>query len=363
MGVAGARRSGGTAMQAHSAQQPPRQNVQQQQQRRHQDFTAAAAEESGDPDSQDLISLVELLQTYPGLLDDKVEDVARALAQATLAVSAISLQYGESRQLTPLQRIRMSKRAAPAAVPEAAMDHPTRQASRAAEHMDGSRQTQAQAATGRSDRLAQKSERRWFTQQHVQRLQSEGIVFTKGKFTIEENAAIDSAISLFLATHGLNRREMYGHLFGHKAVDDSDKHLRRLFWPILSEALPARQIQAIYHHVRRKYHPHNYQGAWTADEDDELRRLIAAHGPAWEAISQRMGRMGTSCRDRWRYIQFGARSQGNPQRRKQQPKPALSGARSPAAPGSTGTMGKADGNSSNDGSAGDVAATAPISAP
>ncbi|KAJ2643456.1 hypothetical protein GGH99_008556, partial [Coemansia sp. RSA 1285] len=85
------------------------------QQQQQQDFTAAPAEESGDPDSQDLISLVELLQTYPGLLDDKVEDVARALAQATLAVSAISLQYGESRQLTPLQRIRMSKRAAPAA--------------------------------------------------------------------------------------------------------------------------------------------------------------------------------------------------------------------------------------------------------
>ncbi|KAJ2504487.1 hypothetical protein H4217_009394, partial [Coemansia sp. RSA 1939] len=73
MGVAGAKRSGGTAMQAHSAQQRRRHKMQQQQQ---QDFTAAPAEESGDPDSQDLISLVELLQTYPGLLDDKVEDVA-----------------------------------------------------------------------------------------------------------------------------------------------------------------------------------------------------------------------------------------------------------------------------------------------
>ncbi|KAJ1797681.1 RNA polymerase I enhancer binding protein, partial [Coemansia sp. RSA 2399] len=101
-------------------------------------------------------------------------------------------------------------------------------------------------------------------------------------------------------------------------LNSSDKQLRKLFWPILAEALPARQIQAIYHHVRRKYHPHNYMGAWTAGEDDELCRLVAAHGLAWETIAQQMGRTGTNCRDHWRYIRYGPRSQGLPQQQQQQ---------------------------------------------
>ncbi|KAJ1669926.1 RNA polymerase I enhancer binding protein, partial [Coemansia sp. RSA 25] len=104
---------------------------------------------------------------------------------------------------------------------------------------------------------------------------------------------------------------IYDHLFRHKTRDSTGKQLRKAFWPILAEALPRRQIQAIYHHVRRRCHPLNHLGAWTVDEDDALRRLVAAHGPAWEAISGEMGRMGTNCRDRWRYIQSqGAQNGG-----------------------------------------------------
>ncbi|KAJ2909671.1 RNA polymerase I enhancer binding protein [Coemansia aciculifera] len=136
-------------------------------------------------------------------------------------------------------------------------------------------------------------------------MQRDGVVFTKGKFTAAENAIIESAIAGFVSGQGqgLTQQQIYDHLFRQKTRDSTGKQVRKAFWPILAEALPRRQIQAIYHHVRRQCHPLNHLGAWTASEDDALRRLVAANGPAWEAISGEMGRMGTNCRDRWRYIQ------------------------------------------------------------
>ncbi|KAJ2853625.1 hypothetical protein GGI22_004798, partial [Coemansia erecta] len=204
------------------------------QQFRQQRHNTADQEDESDPDGQNLLSLVELLQTYPGLLDDKVETVARALTQATLAATEVSLRNVSRRQLPSLQWIRMSKSLVPAlasraATIAAATDSQTRPANEEAAPLG--RETTAngdhtvERGTGR---CAQKSGRRWFTQQHLQRLQSQGIVFTKGKFTAEENAIIDSTISAFVATHGLDRQGMYGHLFKRKTLHNSDKQLRKL---------------------------------------------------------------------------------------------------------------------------------------
>ncbi|KAI9500270.1 hypothetical protein BX070DRAFT_237674 [Coemansia spiralis] len=313
-----------------------------------------------DPDSQELATLVELLQTYPGLLDAKVETVARALTQATLAASEASSIGAGSRQATPLQRIRMGRSLLPASLQEDALRPAqlTQQMAHAygasaQSGCSGGSQPHAQTSAHSIRRARASSGRRWLTQQHLQQLQREGVVFTKGKFTDEENATIDEAIAIFVEAHGLSRQEMYDHLFRHKTLSDSEKHLRKIFWPILAEALPARQIQAIYHHVRRKYHPHNYQGTWTAGEDEELRRLVAAHGPAWEAISQQLGRMGTNCRDRWRYIQSSTRAQ------KQQPQRPNSLTETPA-DSSTAENGCGVGG---DGSTEETASAAPISAP
>ncbi|KAJ2552874.1 RNA polymerase I enhancer binding protein [Coemansia sp. RSA 1933] len=301
MSVVGNRRGSATA----KTPPPMQQTLVQQSQQQHSTTQA----DGSDPDGQNLISLVELLQTYPGLLDDKVETVARALTHATLAATEVSSHNRGRRSMTPLQRVRMSSSIIPVLESRAAAARNTRAGQENEAAFDGDGRASSEQTAERAGNQARKGRRRWFTQQHLQHLQSKGIVFKKGKFTDEENAAIDSKIASFVETHGLNRQNMYGHLFKQKTVSDANRQLRRLFWPILAETLPMRQIQAIYHHVRRKYHPHNYLGAWTTGEDEELRRLVAAHGLAWETISQQMGRMGTNCRDRWRYLQKGTRSQ------------------------------------------------------
>ncbi|KAJ2603190.1 RNA polymerase I enhancer binding protein [Coemansia sp. RSA 1721] len=248
------------------------------------------ATENGD----DVAALGALLQAYPGLLSGRVEEVARALTQATLAAAQVSAQYAGARSgsATAQQRVRLG----------AALSAEAASASASA----GAAAARSTAGVDRD--AAHGARRRWLTSGHLQQMQMDGVVFTKGKFTDGENAAIDSAVSDFVCAHGLTRQELYHQLFRRQTGQATgDKQLRRAFWPVLAETLPARQLQAIYHHVRRKYHPYNYQGAWSAAEDDALRALVAAHGPAWETISQQLGRMGTNCRDRWRYIQASAR--------------------------------------------------------
>ncbi|KAI8320292.1 hypothetical protein GQ54DRAFT_318173 [Martensiomyces pterosporus] len=251
--------------------------------------------------------LVELLQAYPGLLSDKVEVVARALTQATMAARDTATLHGAGKAASTSQRIRWGKSMA-ASISTTQNDM--------AGYYAGSVHSEHGAGSGVCGNAGARASQRWLTQEHLQRLQQEGVVFTKGKFTEEENIAIDGTIAGFIEAHGITRQELYDDLFRRRPRDTPGRQLRKSFWPIMAEALPARQIQAIYHHVRRKYHPHNYQGAWTPNEDDELRKLVATHGPAWEAISEQLGRMGTNCRDRWRYIQGGARSQQGTSSRK-----------------------------------------------
>ncbi|KAJ2663627.1 RNA polymerase I enhancer binding protein [Coemansia sp. RSA 1199] len=307
--------------------------------------------DEGEAEGAGLAALAELLRTYPGLLDGEVGGVARALTQATVAASKVAMQGSSTSSMGSLEKIRLGRSLSSAAAAHGRFRTSVSGGSSAS----GESGVAGRATAGSSSESGQHSEagsglrRRWFTQAHLRRLQSEGVVFRKGKFTDEENAEIDEAVTAFVEMHGLTRQEMYGHLFQRKAHeagsqlqqrtqdagsqlqprtqdagseqqrrtqdagqagDDAGRQVRRAFWPELAEALPERPLQAIYHHVRRKFHPHNYQGAWTASEDTRLQRLVAAHGPAWEAISQEMGRMGTNCRDRWRHIQ-GGRSRQN----------------------------------------------------
>ncbi|KAJ2726030.1 RNA polymerase I enhancer binding protein [Coemansia sp. Benny D115] len=233
-------------------------------------------------------ALAELLQGYPGLLSERVEEVARALMQATLAASEA---VGAAREASALQRVRLGRA------------HSTRAAAAAAQAAQA-----AQDPAGGGDNgthvpaRTHAPRRRWFNPAHLHELQRAGVVFRKGKFTDAENAAIDAAMAQFAGMHGVGRQQLYAQLF-ERAGGEAGRRVRRAFWAALGEALPQRQVQALYHHVRRRYHPHNYQGVWTAAEDAALRRLVAAHGPAWEAISRELGRMGTNCRDRWRYMQ------------------------------------------------------------
>ena len=91
--------------------------------------------------------------------------------------------------------------------------------------------------------------------------------------------------------------------------------------PFSALAVPGRPIIAVYHHIRRTHHPlRATQGKWTPAEDARLQKLVEPSpsqrsfskfnlmilravlefGPAWERVSEPVGRMAVDCRDRYR---------------------------------------------------------------
>ncbi|KAI0082535.1 hypothetical protein K474DRAFT_1585529 [Panus rudis PR-1116 ss-1] len=120
-----------------------------------------------------------------------------------------------------------------------------------------------------------------------------GLVYKKGKFSAIEEAQLKAAIENYRTAKGLSQEQLVELIFSKERGRDS-------FWSEITSALHLRPIIAVYHHVRRTYHPLSQQGRWMPSEDDALRKAVAEHGQQWEKISQIVGRMSSDCRDRYR---------------------------------------------------------------
>jgi len=54
--------------------------------------------------------------------------------------------------------------------------------------------------------------------------------------------------------------------------EQRDDNLKQ-FWQHIGMAIPERPLQSLYSHVRRMYHPNNYQ-AWTPADDEKLAAYV-----------------------------------------------------------------------------------------
>ncbi|CAA7260050.1 unnamed protein product [Cyclocybe aegerita] len=126
-------------------------------------------------------------------------------------------------------------------------------------------------------------------------VRTEGLVYKKGKFSAIEEHLIRSAVANIQHVRQLSDQELLEIIFS-----KNDKNRDTAFWSELTAAVPLRPIIAVYHHVRRSYHPMKQQGPWKPDEDDLLKQAVADLGQQWEKVSSRVGRMASDCRDRYR---------------------------------------------------------------
>ncbi|KAF9509854.1 hypothetical protein BS47DRAFT_1364955 [Hydnum rufescens UP504] len=168
---------------------------------------------------------------------------------------------------------------------------------------------------------------RWLHSKQLQDLaESEGLVYKKGKFSATEDAQVHAAITQYAATNDINmENDLNDIIFAKNARNDSK------FWTEITQAVPLRPVTAVYHYVRRKYNPLSKQGKWSDEEDRLLKRSDTASlrdvdlaypnspcsavielGLQWEAVSLRVGRTSSDCRDRYRnYVEHDkARSTG-----------------------------------------------------
>ncbi|PPQ77681.1 hypothetical protein CVT25_011116 [Psilocybe cyanescens] len=126
-------------------------------------------------------------------------------------------------------------------------------------------------------------------------VRDEGLIYKKGKFSAIEEEQLKSAIQRYMHEKQLSQEQLLEKIFS-----KADKSKDTAFWSELTAAVPLRPIIAVYHHVRRSYHPLKQQGAWHRHEDEALKQAVIDLGQQWEKVSYRVGRMASDCRDRYR---------------------------------------------------------------
>ncbi|KAJ7094607.1 hypothetical protein B0H15DRAFT_775989 [Mycena belliarum] len=126
-------------------------------------------------------------------------------------------------------------------------------------------------------------------------VKSEGLVYTKGKFTASEIKQINGALENYRTSRGLTEEEVNNIMFARDG-----KHKDNSFWSEISLALTRRPICAVYHYLRRAHHPMKQQGKWRPEEDAQLMQSVVSLGQQWEKIAPLVGRMAPDCRDRYR---------------------------------------------------------------
>ncbi|KAK9241267.1 hypothetical protein V1525DRAFT_368311 [Lipomyces kononenkoae] len=121
-----------------------------------------------------------------------------------------------------------------------------------------------------------------------------------GSFTADEINVLDRFMSRYQAEHGLDYAALCRRVWANERKKDN-------FWDAVASALPHRTRASVYKHVRRKYHPYELRGKWSAEDDATLKRMVEMHGAQWKTIGRLIGRMPEDCRDRWRnYVKCGA---------------------------------------------------------
>ncbi|KAF8663432.1 hypothetical protein AX16_001002 [Volvariella volvacea WC 439] len=137
---------------------------------------------------------------------------------------------------------------------------------------------------------------RWLSANKLAELvQKQGLVYKKGKFSAIEEQQLKSAIENYRIQKGLSEQQILEVIF-----PKNEKVKDNAFWSEITIAVPQRPIIAVYHHVRRTYHPMKQQGKWTPEEDALLKQAVVDLGQQWEKVSERVSRMSSDCRDRWR---------------------------------------------------------------
>ncbi|KAF8640154.1 hypothetical protein AX17_001390 [Amanita inopinata Kibby_2008] len=126
-------------------------------------------------------------------------------------------------------------------------------------------------------------------------VKTEGLVYKKGKFSATEEQQLKTAIENYRVNKGLTEEQLLDIIF-----PKNDKNKDNAFWSEITAAVPQRPIIAVYHRVRRSHHPLKQQGRWSLEEDALLKQAVTDLGQQWERVSERVGRMSSDCRDRYR---------------------------------------------------------------
>jgi hypothetical protein len=128
-------------------------------------------------------------------------------------------------------------------------------------------------------------------------------VTMSGPFTQEEKETADEIFGKVLEREGLHEADLIAQIKNWKMCCVR-------FKTAMFDAFSDRTADSIRKFCQRRWHGYQ-RGAWTQEEDDALRAAHASQPGKWAVISDRVGRSGQDCKDRWRnHFEFGPKTVG-----------------------------------------------------
>jgi len=122
--------------------------------------------------------------------------------------------------------------------------------------------------------------------------------FKNSRWSSNEDKKLFIALEKSLDVRGLKFDECIQDLLSGKRRKDF-----RGIWEEVALELPRRTMISIYDHVRTRFNKEINSGFWDSKEIEMLKQLVGKYGHNWKIISEKMGRLRVSCRDKYRVIQ------------------------------------------------------------
>ena len=120
--------------------------------------------------------------------------------------------------------------------------------------------------------------------------------FKIGKFSPEEEKKIEKALCQYAYEKSYTNDELLS------LITDKLENNTKKIWPIIAECLPDRSVQSVHNFCHRKYHPNNYQGFWSKEEEKNLINLVKEHGKKWTLIASKLDRTPTNVKDKYKEL-------------------------------------------------------------
>ena len=120
-------------------------------------------------------------------------------------------------------------------------------------------------------------------------------IYKKGTITEEESKKIENALCEYAFQHNYSEEQLLS-IITEKLTNDNK------IWPEIAECLPERSVQSVHNFCHRKYHPNNYKGYWTSQEEKDLINLVKEHGKKWTLIASELDRTPVNVKDKYKEL-------------------------------------------------------------
>ena len=120
-------------------------------------------------------------------------------------------------------------------------------------------------------------------------------IYKKGGITEEEAKKIENSLCEYAFEHNYSEEQLLS-IITEKLNNDNK------IWPVIAECLPERSVQSVHNFCHRKYHPNNYKGYWTLQEEKDLINLVKEHGKKWVLIASKLERTPVNVKDKYKEL-------------------------------------------------------------